>query len=235
MIQAGAMRCFAQRRVISHIRPFSSTSVKSSFFGNLFGSKEVKQRQDIIEKQDDYEIDPESKIVILDESNSPEKLANTIDPATDLPDFAINQWKFSTIKRADIETTYSSPNDEKLSSVLLETYNKLASDSASDLAKLDFSDLQFRFDYFKLLQQNLGFDIGDYTISRSHNGAILLDELSAIVNHRFTNERNANAIVLRKEDFTSKNIYLNKELNDFQQEKVYEKLVSEASAQEQTA
>lgn len=227
MIRAGSLRCVQHLRV-AHIRPLSTSSVKLSFFGNLFGSKEVKQRQDIIEKQDDYEVDPDSKIVILDKSNSPTAMEDAIDPTTAFPEFSINEWKSTNVKRSDIENTYSSPNGEKLSNILLETYNKLSTESANDLSKANFSDLQFRFDYFKTLQQNLGFDIGDYTISRCHDGSILLEELTAIVNKRFTNERNANSIVLRNEDFSSKNIYLNKELNDFQQERAYEKLVEEA-------
>ena len=89
--------------------------------------------------------------------------------------------------------------------------------------KLD--DLQFRFEIVKSLQSKLGIDINDYIISKSHDLQSLYEEIEKIVNKRWKNERNPNAIVLRPEDFDADNIYLNQERTDYEKNLQLQKLV----------
>lgn len=211
------LQSVALRRVA--VRLFSQTPARP-FISNLFGSKEAKQK-DIITKQNEYEVDPSSKIVILDEANSPE--TKPFNPSDDMPGFLVNQWKQKTVKNADIETTYS---PEDVTKIINDTYTEITGDQAGPEA--DLSDLELRFRFTKLLQQKLGFHINDYVLTRSHTLDILTSELLAIVSTRWTSERNPNAIVLRKGDFTAPNIHLNEELTEEQQLEVYNEVLEKA-------
>lgn len=214
---AGAMKTSSIRMI--------SSSAPRLFLGNLFGSREAKKHEELIEKQDDYTVDADSKIVILDETNSPNH--KPFDAEADMPGFEVKNWKFTKVQQKDIETTY---DIDSVNSTLITTYNELAnaSEQVSDLGSIKLNDLNFRFKYSKLLQQNLGFDISDYVFSTSHDLQTLSDNLNQIINTRYVNERNPNGIVLRDEDFTAPNVYLNNELSDFEKEKFYEEILAKA-------
>lgn len=206
------------------IRPFS-TSAPRLFLGNLFGTKEAK-KQEIIQKQDDYEVDPNSKIVILSEENSPLYKPFVAEEA--MPDFKIGQWKSTQVRSEDIESSFST---EKLSQVFNDTYQQLKGEAISESQYKDITltDLQFRFQYAKLLQQNLGFDINDHTLSRAHDVDYLFGELKKVISERWSSERNPNAIVLRPEDFQNvQNVYLSNELTQEEQKKAFDELVEKA-------
>lgn len=214
---AGAMKTSSIRMI--------SSSAPRLFLGNFFGSREAKKHEELIEKQDDYTVDADSKIVILDEINSPNH--KPFDAEADMPGFEVKNWKFTKVQQKDIETTY---DIDSVNNTLITTYNELAnaSEQVSDLGSIKLNDLNFRFKYSKLLQQNLGFDISDYVFSTSHDLQTLSDNLNQIINTRYVNERNPNGIVLRDEDFTAPNVYLNNELSDFEKEKFYEEILAKA-------
>lgn len=202
----------------ARIRLFS-VSARRSLFGF---NREFKP--EIIEKQDEIKFDSPTKIKILDEKNS----ANykPFDAERDMPGFKINQWKQKVVKSEDIESTY---NEEDVSSIMSEAYLELQGLKPSDFENTSLHDLQFRFQYCKLLQQKLGFDISDYTISRSHTLQDLFGELKRVITHRWSSERNPNAIVLRPEDFAeAPNVYLNQELLEADQQKKFEEILAEA-------
>lgn len=195
------------------------------FIGNFFGKKEVKQREEIIKNQDDYEVDPDTKIVILKEENSPEYKPFT--PEEDMPDFVINQWKHHVVKPQDIESTYDSV---KLSQIISQVCQEVLQKPTEQdgFHETELSDIQQRFKFAKALQQRLGFDINDYTLSKSHNVGELFDALNKVINTRWTNERNPNAIVIRQEDFSAPNVYLNQQPSEKAQEKEFDRLADEA-------
>lgn len=215
------VRCVTPRH--TYIRKFSQT-VKKPFISNFFGSKQIKEREDIIKNQDNYETDQDSKIVILNEENSPSN--KPFDVNEDMPNFQILQWKNQTVRNKDIETTYSR---ELLQNVIRKTYQEVnGSEISNDYSSVKFDDLTFRFKFGKSLQRNLGFDISDYVLTKSHNLEILYNELTNIVSTRWSSERNPNAIVLRPEDFTSPNVYLNTELSKEEQKVAYNELLEKA-------
>ncbi|SGZ54943.1 CIC11C00000001917 [Sungouiella intermedia] len=206
------------------IRPFS-TSVPRLFLGNFFGTKEAKKKE-IIQNQDDYEVDPTSKIVILSEENSPEYKPFVAEEA--MPDFKINQWKFTQVNPEDIEASYS---NETLTQVISQSYSELKGEQINENQYKDISltDLQFRFQLGKLLQQKLGFDIKDHTLTRAHTLEYLHNELNKVISHRWSSERNPNAVVLRPEDFELVlNVYLSNERTQEEQKKAFEELVEKA-------
>lgn len=208
------------------IRPFS-TSAPRLFLGNFFGTKEAKKKE-IIQNQDDYEVDPTSKIVILNKENSPEHKPFVAEEA--MPDFKINQWKLADVRPQDIEASYSG---ETLTQIISQSYNELKGEQISQDQYKDISlgDLQFRFQLAKLLQQKLGFDIKDYTLTRAHTLEFLHNELNQVISRRWTSERNPNAIVLRPEDFKLVlNVYLSNERTQEEQKKAFEELVEKAKA-----
>mmetsp|Transcript_2638 Transcript_2638/g.3095 ORF Transcript_2638/g.3095 Transcript_2638/m.3095 type:complete len:230 (-) Transcript_2638:38-727(-) len=214
-------RCIALRHI--SIRPFSQ-SVQRPFISNFFGSKQLKQREDIIKNQDNYETDQDSKIVILNEQNSPEY--KPFSPSEDMPDFQVSQWKNHIVRSKDIENTYS---PESLQTVINKTYEEVNGTALNgDYSSISLNDLEFRFKFSKHLQQNLGFDINDYVLTRSHTLEALYNELCDVISTRWTDERNPNAIVLRREDFTSPNVYLNEEFSKEEQERVYNELLEKA-------
>lgn len=206
------------------LRQFASTP-RNQFISNFFGNKDIKQREDIVKKQDDYEVDPNSKIVILNKDNSPNTKPFSVE--NDMQDFKIHQWKSKVVSDKDLETTYTSEN---LSSIISEAYKEIKNVEikAEDFSKADLHDLSFRFQFAKLLQQKLGFNINDYILTKSHTLEQLYIELIAKVSTRWVSERNPNGIVLRPEDFTSPNVYLSDEPSKDEQDIMYNKLVEEA-------
>ncbi|KAG2735028.1 hypothetical protein G9P44_001242 [Scheffersomyces stipitis] len=224
-----SMRSLIVRPVrVASIRPFG-TSAPRPFLENLFGKKEIKKREEIIKNQDDYESDPDAKITILSEKNSPEY--KPFDPEVDMADFKINQWKSQVVNPKNIEATYTS---EKLSQIFNETYRNLKNEeiTTQQYKDSDLHNLSFRFEFSKSLQKSLGFDISDYILSRSHTVQDLYNEVEKVIAKRWTSERNPNAISLRPEDFKSTNVYLNQELTESQQKKAFKKLVAQARESE---
>lgn len=211
----------------SSIRRISGTSPRS--FLGMFGGRETMKKS-LVEKQDEYKVEADSKIVFLNEENSPGYKA--FDAERDLPGFDIKQWKSKIVKASDIEGTYT---NEDLYLIINSTYQEVKGStvSAADYATTSLLDLQFRFNLCKALQMKLGFDINDYTISRSHTLADLNEALQRIVAHRWSSERNPNAIVLRPEDFASlPNVYLNQELLEKEQERFFQEKLAEADQQQ---
>lgn len=212
--------------LIRGARPFS-TSTPRFFLGNFFGTKEAKKKE-IIDTQDEYEVDASSKIVILNESNSPDY--KPFNAAEDMPDFKINTWKSKNVLPQDIEATHT---PETVAQAITETYSDLKGSAISpnQYSLTSLSDLEFRFLFTKSLQLKLGFDIADHTISRAHDVGYLYLELKKVISHRWSNERNPNAIVLRPEDFQeTRNVYLNKERTQDEQKQVLDDLVEKARA-----
>lgn len=208
------------------IRQLSSTTPRA--FLGMFGGRKDTMKQQLVEKQDDYKVDPDAKIVFLTEENSPG--FQPFEPERDLPGFKIDQWKSKFVRAQDIESTY---NSASVSEILASTYTELQGKpvSENEYENVTLDDLSFRFQYCKALQQKLGFDISDYTISRAHTLADLFGDLKKKVAQRWSPERNPNAIVLRPEDFASlPNVYLNKELLEQQQERLFQKKLAEADA-----
>ncbi|ODV78259.1 uncharacterized protein CANTADRAFT_6663 [Suhomyces tanzawaensis NRRL Y-17324] len=208
---------------ISSIRSFGYSQNRP--FLNLFGKKDLKKREEIIKNQDDFESDPESKIVILSKENSPDY--KPFDAETDMPDFKVNQWKSIKVLQPEIETTY---NSEKLIENINQAYLELKGQqiSVSQYNNIDLHDLSFRFEFAKALQKKLGFDFNDYTLTTSHTLSQLQKALDKQIKTRWVSERNPNGIVLRKEDFKAPNIYLSEELNEQEQQQKLKDLVEEA-------
>lgn len=202
----------------------SLSRTRPAKFLNVFSKNDLKKK-DIIEKQDDFESDPEKKIVILNKDNSP--AYPQFDPVVDLEGFKVAQWKLNVVSRKDIESTYTT---EKLNNIISTAYTELSGKAFNDTVELN--DLEFRFKLAKELQSRLGFDIGDYVLTKSHNIGILQLELQKVIGERWSNERNPNGIVLRAEDFEAPNIYLNEELNEKEQKKLFAELAEKAKGAE---
>lgn len=217
------------RRLLSKslgTRAFVSTP-RSLFLQNIFGSKDSKTK-DLIEKQDEYAVDPNSKILVLNEKNSPSH--KPFDPETDIPGFQITQWKEKVVRPQDIE---ASVTKEMVADAINKAFEEShgSAISAEQYSSTTLGDLQKRFAFTKLVQQKLGFDIKDYTISRSHDVEYLYSSLQKQITHRWSSERNPNAIVLRPEDFEEQpNVYLNTEHSEQEQEKIFEDLKKQALA-----
>lgn len=208
------------------VRNIHSSRTNYSFISNLFGSKEVKQRKDIIQNQDDYEVDPNSKIVILDKKNSPqhEKFKSVVH----MPDFKINEWKEKSVSRKELSQHY---NQDDLVNIINDIHKELNGNTIMVESYQDQSlnDLSYRFKFAKELQSKLGFDINDYILTKSHNLKILFDEINQIISQRYLNERNPGDINLKPEDFDdSPNVYVSQELNEFEQKRKFNKLVEQA-------
>lgn len=198
-----------EKKIINH-RSFSVSVSKliSDFFGR---SKIIK---DIINRQDDFDQPNNDKIVILNEENSNQNKKVLLK-------IEIHQWKFKNLKLKDVENTY---NRENLIKIFNETYFTLKNEiiDESDYKNIGLENLFFRFSFVKLLQQKLGFNINDYNVTCSHTVKELFTFFFKCVSKRWSSERNPNAIVLRKEDFKSPNIYLNEELDEKKQELKFE-------------
>lgn len=211
-----------------------STSIQRPFIADLFRDrKTLEQRnQAIAEKQKDQEDNEtsttDSKIVFLNEENSPSIKQFNLEE--DMPGFKVEQWKSKLVSAKDIEATYQ---PDSVKEILIKSYNEIYQNNQlsqeNELATVELNDLQLRFQLSKQLQKTLGFDISDYIFSRSHNLQALHDSICEIVSKRWTNERNPNAIVLRAEDFSAPNVYLNEELDKYQQDKLYQELLVKAN------
>lgn len=209
--------------LVNNSRCFSY-SHRRNFLGNLFGRKTLKDREEIIKKQDDFEIDPNAKIVILNEENSPDKKPFNLEE--DMPGFEIAQWKSKFVRNRDIEHSYT---PEKLQEIINKTYEDMTgAQLTQDYNSVYLKDLDFRFKFSKQLQLNLGFNINDYVLTNAHTLNYLYESLCGTISKRWTSERNPNAIVLRPEDFSSPNVYLNEELNESQKQKLYNDLLEKA-------
>lgn len=191
---------------------------------SLFGVS--SKTNEIIEKQDELAKVEQAPITILNKENSPN--TKHFNAEEDMPDFKITQWKNTFVKIKDLEGSFT---NESISSAINESYLQVYGQSlaAEQYNTADLSDLQLRFQLCKALQQKLGFDISDYTISRSHNVEYLFGELKKMIAARWSSERNPNAIVLRPEDFSLPNVYLNKELDEWKQNKYFEELKKDAA------
>ncbi|OBA19102.1 hypothetical protein METBIDRAFT_47516 [Metschnikowia bicuspidata var. bicuspidata NRRL YB-4993] len=201
------------------------TSPRSFFLKNIFGSKESKTKE-LIEKQDEYAVDPNSKILVLNEENSPSHKA--FDPESDIPGFKISQWKEKLVLARDIE---ASVTKEMVADAINKAYQESHGSeiSAESYATTSLGDLQKRFEFVKIVQQKLGFDIKDHTISRSHDVEYLYEALQKQIAHRWSSERNPNAIVLRPEDFKDQpNVYLNIEFSEKEQAEIFQDLKKQA-------
>lgn len=193
----------------------------------IFGSPS-KKVSEIVQRQDEYKEDQQAPITFLNKENSPNYKPFSIEE--DMPDFKINQWKSTFVRVKDLESTFT---NSSISNAINESYTQVFGKSLTteEYLNTNLSDLQLRFQFFKSLQQKLGFDISDYIITRSHNVEYLFGELKKQIASRWSSERNPNAIVLRQEDFAQPNVYLNKELDEYRQKEYFEKLKEDASAQ----
>lgn len=208
----------------SRARLLSTTALRA-FLGNIFSSKEAKTKK-ILETQDEYEVDPQLKITFLTKENS--SSFKPFDVEKDLPGFKITQWKEKVVRPSELE---SSVTDEVLTTAINQAFLEVTGSTTSKetYAEAKLDDLQARFRLSKALQQKLGFDIKDHIITRSHTLDYLYESLTKEVSHRWSSERNPNAIVLRPEDFEAeKNVYLNKQLSKLEQEKFFEDMKTKA-------
>ncbi|RKP32703.1 hypothetical protein METBISCDRAFT_20973 [Metschnikowia bicuspidata] len=200
---------------------------RRTFIKSLFGVS--SKTSEIIEKQNELAQVLPAQITILNKDNSPN--TKHFDPDVDMPDFKIVQWKSTVVRARDIENTYTNESVIKaINEVYTQIYGQSLTEQQYDTALL--SDLKLRFQFCKALQQKLGFDIFDYTISRSHNVGELYAALRKNIAARWSNERNPNAIVLRAEDFSQPNVYLNKELDEEGQKRYFEQLKKAAGVAE---
>lgn len=234
MISHSISRNISYRLV--NTRALHSTNPVQSFLGNWFNRKKSsdepaapkREKKDIIKDQDNYEVDPNAKIVVLNKSNSPKYEKFKI--STHMPDFKINQWKVKSIKPKEIESTYTS-NDliQIINQVHLQLNKEGSGEVTMDTLKDNkLTDLSYRFKFTKELQRLLGFDISDYILTKAHDLDILFKEVDGVIKSRTKNERNPNDIALRPEDFTAPNIYFNEELSEFEQSRKFKDLVEKA-------
>ncbi|KAI5954693.1 hypothetical protein KGF54_002469 [Candida jiufengensis] len=223
-------------RQILQKRSISSTSIAKSWFGDLFGSKKSKitreSRSDMITKQDELANKDITEVIHFTRENSPKYLkAKELNKLN--PQFKVRDWKNNKhIKPTQIEEEY---NDKlKLQNIFNKTYFTLTKETIDfdSYSNVHLKDLSFRFKFIKLLQSNLGFEINDYIISKNHSLDSLYFDIESFVNKRWKNVRNPNAIVLRNEDFTSKNIYLNETKDDYEKLKEFNKIMKEIEIME---
>ncbi|CAH6719447.1 hypothetical protein CLIB1444_02S08768 [[Candida] jaroonii] len=211
------------RRLIHTSKP--RLSLLSDWFGQKKTSEPVKPQEpkvkkDLIKDQDDFETS-QSKIVFLNRDNSPN--IKKFNAEVDMPDFKITTWKSKNLTRQEIENSYDA---NYINSKLLDIYKSLKNEEPT--LNTELSDLSFRFQYAKTVQSELGIDIPDLSLTKSHTISILNDEILNIISKRFKSERNPNDINLRPEDFNASNVYVNQELNEAQQAKKFKELVEKA-------
>lgn len=224
-------------RQVTNIRSLHRTAPAHSFLGDWFSSKKQnkqeeplsaqvkKEKKDLVKDQDNFEIDPNSKIVFLNEKNSTDNKPFSIE--THMPDFKIVQWKSKSLSLKQAHETYK---PEDLVTIINETLTKMGKTPASEetFSGISLEDLNFRFNFAKELQKKLGVDINDYTLSKSHNLGYLFNELSTMIFSKYKNERNPNDINLKQSDFTAPNVYVSEELSEFEKDRELKKLVEEA-------
>lgn len=197
--------------------------LRRSFISNLFGKKVLSKRDDIIKNQDNYETSPDTRITILSELNAPGH--KEFDPLVDMPRFKVFQWKNCLVKAEDIETQHTS---ESVKNILKDAYESVYGIAVTDTFKCDLYDLNRRFQVTKIAQSNLGFDLNDSTVSSCHLLDSLASNIMQMVKKRYVSERNPNGIVVRREDFSAPNIYLNSERTPGQQSLLLAQLVEQS-------
>ncbi|KAI5961461.1 uncharacterized protein KGF55_004084 [Candida pseudojiufengensis] len=217
-------------------RSLSTTNITRSWFGDLFGSKKSKitkeSRSDMITNQDELANKEITEIIHFTKENSP-KILKSKELNKLNPENKVRDWKFTkSIKPNEIEDVYN--DKSKLQNIFNKTYNELTNKEINfnEYSSINLHDLNFRFKFIKLLQSKLGFEINDYIISKNHSLDSLYFDIESFVNKRWKNERNPNAIVLRQEDFTAKNIYLNETKDDYEKLKEFNKIMKEIELME---
>lgn len=215
---------------MAYVRTFTKSTTASSFITDLFKDRKTLQQRNemIVEKQkEETPADEGTKIVILNKQNAPG--FKPFNAEQDMPGFKIDQWKSKNVTKKDIESTYL---QESLRSIIIKSLEDVKQNTATsevDFKTISLSDLEFRFQLAKKIQQNLGFDISDYIFSQSHDLETLYTNVNELIASRWTNERNPNAIALRAEDFSAGNVYLNEQLDEAQQQRLYKKLLNDAN------
>ncbi|KAI3402934.1 hypothetical protein KGF56_004186 [Candida oxycetoniae] len=203
-------------------RSLTSSSINRSWFRDIYGRKK-KSVTEIVSQQDKYADKEVVTIKHLTEKNSESYLKN-LEASKVLPKSKVSDWKrHATIHPMLLESFYTK---EKLQRVVDETYKNLTGKDIthSQYNTVSLNDIEFRFNLVKNLQSNLGFELNDFTVSKSHDLLTLYNSVEDFVNRRWKNERNPNAIVLRPEDFTAKNVYINEERNAFEKNKEFNKI-----------
>ncbi|KAI5967577.1 hypothetical protein CANMA_003011 [Candida margitis] len=226
------------RHILTPRRSLTSSTVTRSWFGDLFGNKSSKitsqqKRSDIIEKQDDYINKEITKIAHLTRENSPQYLKKKQKDKLQ-SQFKVRDWKNVKFLHAkDLEGFYD--DKVKLQNVVNQSYKDVTGTEIGfdDYSSIDLHDLKLRFAFVKHLQSNLGFELNDYVVSTSHDLISLYYEVEKVVNKRWSNERNPNAIVLRQSDFSAKNLYLNESRDEYEKHKEFTKLLKEVERLEQ--
>ena len=114
LVQPQAMiRSNISQRLVN-VRYLHSTRPVQSFLGDWFNRKKKtsdeeavpkRAKRDIVKEQDDYEVDPNAKIVILNKQNSPKYDQFKVE--THMPNFSIKQWKHKIVSPKNIESTYT--------------------------------------------------------------------------------------------------------------------------------
>lgn len=198
---------------------------RRTFMSNFFGKKELLKREEILRNQDDFELSVGTKITILNEENSPgyEKF----DPESDMPDFEIIQWKQRNVKQEDIESTFSR---QDVSAIIANAYKTVYNMDVDPSTNTDAElfDLGRRFAVVKTIQADMGINLNDAVMTQCHTVKTLYDELVKVVEERYVNERNPNGIVVRPNDFSAPNIYLNQERTPQQQKIILDEIMTEA-------
>lgn len=207
-----------------HFKPLNMAA-RRTFIGKYLGFSSPRTAE-IVEKQDEYKEDQKAPITILNKDNSPNN--RPFNAHEDMPDFKILQWKDLVVRDKDLESVYTK---EAVADIVNKTYAEVFGKSVTEeqYESAEMSDLSLRFEFFKSLQRKLGFDIPDHTITRSHNVDYLYGKLKKTIAARWSNERNPNAIVLRPEDFSEPNVYLNLELDEYRKNEYFKRLKKEAS------
>lgn len=190
---------------------------------NFFGKKELSKREEILQNQDDFELSVGTKITILNEENSPGY--QKFDPESAMPAFEIYQWKSRNVKPQDIESTFSRKD---VSSILANAYKTVYNVDVDPTSNTDADlfDLTRRFAVVKQVQVDMGINLNDAVMSRCHTVGTMYDELIKVVEARYVNERNPNGIVVRPNDFSAPNIYLNQERTSQQQQAMLDGIVA---------
>lgn len=241
------------------VRTFTTTPVAQSWLGSIFGKNKNritdKRREEIIAQQDEIAAKEKSiKIRHLTKENSPEFLKQLEESKVERSSLVKN-WKSRNLAPSQLEETY---NDKmQLQGIVQKVYKDVLILNLKASAKTDkpkFSDftlvdeiltqvggverfeqyglenLDLRFELVKKLQSSLGIELNDYTISKCHNLKDLYVEIENVVNTRWKWERNPNAIVLRKEDFTAPNIHLSEERTEQEKMAEYQKVLQQMRA-----
>lgn len=212
-------------------RSFATTTRSLSWFGDLFGknktSIESKQkRQEIVEQQDELNKEESIKVTHLTFKNSDKYVK--FDRNKEMPGYSFRNWKtLRGLHPENFESYYSNKEflQRRINQGLQQVLGK--SITREQYKDISLNDLELRFKVVKALQSKLGIEINDYTISKSHDLETLYDQIENVVNSRWKNEKHPDAIVLRPEDFTAENVYLNEERSTLEKQKEFNRLVQQ--------